>query len=184
MLQVRPDAAPKINIQKKCIIREAEAQRRRATGPRPHSGLMAETKCKSASLNRGGTQQEVLWHTHAPDGTSQVPHPGKVGEPSREEAAVTVLPADPAHNQANLALETFSARCWPAAWRSTCFPYTTVPTPKETWSTFFVEKIISPMSPRKNGSGRASFTGSHPCGHEARHRDGSQAGFHALLLPS
>ena len=114
---------------------------------------------KSASLNRGGTQQEVLWHTHAPDGTSQVPHPGKVGEPSREEAAVTVLPADPAHNQANLALETFSARCWPAAWRSTCFPYTTVPTPKETWSTFFVEKIISPMSPRKNGSGRASFTG-------------------------
>lgn len=110
MLQVRLDAAPKINIQKKYIIREAEAQRRRVTGPRPHSGLMAETKCKSASLNRGGTQEEVLWHTYAPDGTSQVPHPGKVWEPSQDEGAVTVLLADPAHNQANLALETFSER--------------------------------------------------------------------------
>lgn len=105
---------------------------------------MAETKCKSASLHRGGTQEEVLWHTHAPAGTSQVPHPGKVREPSQDEATVTVLPADPAHNQANLALEAFSARCWSAARKSTCFSYSMVPTSKEIWSTFFVEKIVSP----------------------------------------
>ena len=103
---------PKINIKKNMYNQGTEAQRRRVTCPRPHSGLMAETKCKSASLNRGGTQEEVLWHTHAPAGISQVPHPGKAREPSQDEATVPVLPADPAHNQANLALEAFSARCW------------------------------------------------------------------------
>ena len=64
-----------------------------------------------------------------------------------------------------------------AARKSTCFSYTTVPTSKEIWSTFFVENIVSPLAPERTASGRGSFVGSHLGGHEVPPETGPRLGF-------
>lgn len=64
--------------------------------PRPHSGPTAETKCKPALPNRGGSQEEVVWHARVPQVIHTSYHAqGQAGSQDR---------ASPADLQSDLAL--------------------------------------------------------------------------------
>lgn len=84
--------------------------------PRPHCGLTAETKCKPALPNRGGSPEAAAWGTHAPQGTHTSYHGhGRAVSPDR--ASPADLQSDLALTQANLAFQMFSVGSWPETWR-------------------------------------------------------------------